>query len=129
MDATNNVGKHFFQTNTCDQENNMKEMLTRIYNYIFTETGFMEWSIETYISQKWKSQKMVQSFQMGNIRFTYHLEMLAWNFQTRTDMTLKNGQNEQLNPLYWLPPLFSSFVLPSSFFALLPWLLVWSSHI
>ena len=44
---TKDVGKHYFQTKTIVEDNDVRDMLTRLYNLEFMETGLTDRKSET----------------------------------------------------------------------------------
>ena len=60
---TKAVGKHYFQTKTSVEENDVRDMLTRLYNLEFIETGPTERKLETSMSRE--NQKFMKILQEG----------------------------------------------------------------
>ena len=82
---TKDVGKHYFQTKTSVEENDVRDMLTRLYNLEFTENGPTEWKLETSMSRE--DQKFMKILQEGatltvTIKFPCHLKNHIKIFQT-----------------------------------------------
>ena len=49
------VGKHYFQTKTSVEDNDVRDMLTRLYNLEFIEAGLTERKLEVSKSRKIKN--------------------------------------------------------------------------
>ena len=60
---TKDVGKHYFQTKTSVEENNVRDMLTRPYNLEFIEASPTERKSEASMSRK--DQKLMKILQEG----------------------------------------------------------------
>ena len=60
---TKDVGKHYFQTKTSVEENDVRDMLTRLYNLEFIENGPTEGKLETSMSRE--DQKFMKILQEG----------------------------------------------------------------
>ena len=52
QDDTKDVGKHYFQTKTSAEENDVRDMNTRLYNLEFIETGSTESKLRTSMSRE-----------------------------------------------------------------------------
>ena len=76
---TKDVGKHYFQTKTSVEENNVRDILTRPYNLEFIEAGPTERKSEASMSRK--DQKLMKILQEGtklrngHYQFPYHLKI------------------------------------------------------
>ena len=57
------VGKHYFQTKTSVEEDDVRDMLTRLCNLEFLETGPTERKLETSMSRE--NQKIMKILQEG----------------------------------------------------------------
>ena len=60
---TKDVGKHYFQTKTSVEENDVREMLTRLYNLEFMKTGPTDGKLETSMSRE--DHKFIKVLQEG----------------------------------------------------------------
>ena len=60
---TKDVGKHYFQTKTSAEENDVRDMLTRLYNLELIENGPTERKLETSMYRK--GQKFMKILQEG----------------------------------------------------------------
>ena len=60
---TKDVGKHYFQTKTSVEENDVRDMLTRLYNLEFIEAGLTERKLEASMSRE--DQKFMKILQDG----------------------------------------------------------------
>ena len=60
---TKDVGKHYFQTKTSVEENDVREMLTRLYNLEFMKTGPTDRKLETSMSRE--DHKFITVLQEG----------------------------------------------------------------
>ena len=60
---TKDMGKHYFQTKTCVEENDVRDMLAKLYNLEFIETGPTERKLETSMSRE--DQKFMKIQQEG----------------------------------------------------------------
>ena len=58
---TKDVGKHYFQTKTIVEDNDVRDMLTRLYNLEFMETGLTDRKSETSMSRE--DHKFMESLQ------------------------------------------------------------------
>ena len=57
------MGKHYFQTKTSVEENDVRDMLTRLYNQEFIENGPTEGKLETSMSKE--DKKFMKILQEG----------------------------------------------------------------
>ena len=60
---TKDVGKHYFQTKTIVEDNDVRDMLTRLYNLEFMETGLTDRKSETSMSRE--DHKFMEILQEG----------------------------------------------------------------
>ena len=60
---TKDVGKHYFQTKTVVEDNDVRDMLTRLYNLEFMETGLTDRKSETSMSRE--DHKFMEILQEG----------------------------------------------------------------
>ena len=60
---TKDVGKHYFQTKTIVEDNDVRDMLTRLYNLEFMETGLTDRKSETSMSRE--DHKFMKILQEG----------------------------------------------------------------
>ena len=60
---TKDVGKHYFQTKTIVEDNDVRDMLTRLCNLEFMETGLTDRNLETSMSRE--DQKLMEILQEG----------------------------------------------------------------
>ena len=60
---TKDVGKHYSQTKTSVEENDVRDMLTRLYNLEFKENGPTDRKVETSMSRE--DQKFMKILQEG----------------------------------------------------------------
>ena len=70
---TKDVGKHYFQTKTSVEENDVRDMLTRLYNLEFTENGPTEGKLETSMSRE--DQKFMKILQEGTTLRNGHYQV------------------------------------------------------
>ena len=62
-DDTKDVGKHYFQIKTSAEENDVRDMITRLYNLEFIETGPTERKLGTSMSRE--DHKFMKILQEG----------------------------------------------------------------
>ena len=63
QDDTKDVGKHYFQTKTSAEENDVRDMNTKLYNLEFIETGSTERKLGTSMSRE--DHKFIKILQGG----------------------------------------------------------------
>ena len=70
---TKDVGKHYFQTKTSVEENDVRDMITRLYNLEFIETGPTERKLGTSMSRE--DHKFMKILQEGTKQRNGHFQV------------------------------------------------------